>query len=99
MSHTKQDNILIRQQWPNIPFQRQRSTWIICPSTTLNLNLMHINSRPSSWQTPENEDNFQLAALQLVEQNRRAAQHDTILLSNEHYEELDGVTQGQCPIS
>lgn len=44
---------------------------------------------------PENQDDFQLAALRLVEQNRIAVQNNTALLSNEHYEELDSVTEGQ----
>lgn len=44
---------------------------------------------------PENQDDFQLAALRLVEQNRIAVQNNAALLSNEHYEELDGVTEGQ----
>ncbi|KAI7786821.1 hypothetical protein LA080_002291 [Diaporthe eres] len=42
---------------------------------------------------PESQDDFQLAALRLVEQNRIAVQNNTTLLSNEHYEELDSVTE------
>lgn len=44
---------------------------------------------------PENQDDFQLAALRLVEQNRIAVQNNSTLLSNEHYEELDSVTEGR----
>lgn len=43
---------------------------------------------------PENQGDSQLAALRLAEQDRIRIQNNTALLSNEHYEELDGITEG-----
>lgn len=43
---------------------------------------------------PENQGDSQLAALRLAEQDRIRIQNTTALLSNEHYEELDGITEG-----
>ena len=71
--------------------------------TTRRLDSLSINNAESDTQQidaeqltdPENQDDFQLAALRLVEQNRIAVQNNTTLLSNEHYEELDNVTKGQ----
>lgn len=44
---------------------------------------------------PENQDDLQLAAVRLVKQDRIIIQNNTALPSNEHYDELDGITEGQ----
>lgn len=44
---------------------------------------------------PENQDDFQLAALRLVEQNKIATQSNGTLLPDENYEVFEDVTEGQ----
>ncbi|KAI3400162.1 hypothetical protein diail_4394, partial [Diaporthe ilicicola] len=71
------------------------------PETTKHVEALTINDVDSGEQKireeqltdPENQDDFQLAALRLVEQNRIAIQENATLLSDEQYEELEGVTE------
>lgn len=71
--------------------------------TTKNLDALAINdvesdspkSKAEQLTDPENQDDFQLTALRLVEQNRRAVQDNATLVSDEQYEEFESVTEGQ----
>lgn len=45
---------------------------------------------------PENQEDFGLAALRLVEQDKRAIQGDAISLAHEHPEELEVTPDGLC---